>query len=288
MPILPNTNSSDLTFSRQARTNYANYIIRKQSVDHGCAINMKTNSILSSDISILKQGALLITNQEQSAILEANKCISTTLEEIYAIPNFTNTMNTYTVGSIEAGTEPATYQCVVTNVSEPFVNGTYTTTGSSFYYGDYTQYAPYLCFKRDSIGYWTTRTGRNNYSDEGNYGTINPINSTVISGSVVNGEWLTITAPYSFVLSSYSLVTGIHNTLPINSWVIAGSLDGGRTYTTVDVQTGITTGTNTFKLPSNTTAYSTYKIVITKINTSYIAGAEIDSWNLFRYVLKSN
>ena len=296
MPLLPLT-SSDLTQRRQARTVYADYITQKQMVASGKATRVQLVggsagyfNTTESDLVHVVEGAVATTNDEQIAILDN---IPKAL--IYAIPNFTTITPTFTSvtnplpsgnNTVFTGSEDPlwTTTCVVTTEPISAMNGAYTMTASSYYGGTYTTYSPYLCFKRNSAGFWTTRTARNSYGDDGIYGTGGAINGTTINGAVVRGEWLTITAPYSFVLSSYTLVSGIHNTLPATSWVVAGSLDGGATYTALDVQSGITTSTNTFQVLSNKTAYNTYRIVITNIKASYIAGADIEQWDLFTYV----
>jgi hypothetical protein len=132
----------------------------------------------------------------------------------------------------------------------------------------------------DASGGWLSRTGSNNYAANGNY---QGSTTRTISGSTVAGEYMTITAPYSFVLNSYNLVTG-HRGINVRSWVIGGSTDGGATWTTVDTQTDVTiTGhTVTIQLPLNTSRYNSYIIVVTKnISSGGANGANIDSFNLF-------
>jgi hypothetical protein len=207
----------------------------------------------------------------------------------FAIPDFT-----YTSNSIIQYGEPATWQCVASGLVNSIQNGIYTTTGSHFYKGDYNDgvnpvdgnaSGSLRAFRRikplDVSGGWLSRVASApNYN---NTGTFSGGTSTTISGSAVNGEYITINAPYSFILNSYTLVTG-NRTGPIGSWVIGGSTDGGTTWTTVDTQTSMTIvgNTITINLPSNTSSYSSYIIVVTALPSGGNArGANIDSWNLF-------
>jgi len=120
-------------------------------------------------------------------------------------------------------------------------------------------------------------------------GIANGILSTVVSGVSVEGAWLEITAPSAFVLTSYNLLwlNGVSAGIP-DDWVIAGSTDGGATFTLVDTQIGQVatfvanglTNVSSWSLPLNTRAYTTHRIIVTKIS----AGTEIvgiGSWNLF-------
>jgi hypothetical protein len=113
--------------------------------------------------------------------------------------------------------------------------------------------------------------------------------STVVSGVTVQGAWLEITAPSAFILTSYNLLwlNDVTASIP-DDWVIAGSTDGGTTFTLVDTQTDqyntfVANGLyniSSWSLPLNTAAYTTYRIVISKVS----AGTDvvgIGSWNLF-------
>jgi hypothetical protein len=294
MPLLPNTSASDITLRKQTRAIYADYIVQKQKVAQGCATRVQitggsaATGTMASDFTLLKEGEVLTTPAEQAAILAENACpLKYVYKLFYAIPDFTYTTNTITVLG-----EPGTWQCVASDLSNNIMNGTYLTTGSHFFVGDMNSgtngainsSGTLRCFRRiqptDASGGWLTRTASNNYAANGNYqGNTN----TTISGSTVAGEYMTITAPYSFVLNSYNLVTG-HRGIDVRSWVIGGSTDGGATWTTVDTQTDvtITNHTVTIQLLSNTTSYSSYIIVVTKnISSGGANGANIDSFNLF-------
>jgi hypothetical protein len=120
-------------------------------------------------------------------------------------------------------------------------------------------------------------------------GDANGILSTVVSGVTVPGAWLEITAPSAFVLTSYNLLwlDGESASIPDN-WVIAGSTDGGTTFTRVDTQIGQVatfvanglTNVSSWSLPLNTSAYTTHRIIISKTSGGTdIVG--IGSWNLF-------
>ena len=108
----------------------------------------------------------------------------------------------------------------------------------------------------------------------------------------VQGAWLEITAPSAFILTSYNLLwlNDVTASIP-DDWVIAGSTDGGTTFTLVDTQTGqVATFTangvyniSSWSLPFNTAAYTTYRIVISKTSGGTdVVG--IGSWNLFKNI----
>ena len=206
----------------------------------------------------------------------------------FAIPNFNNTTNTLLVNG-----EPGTWQCVATGQDFPYMNGTYTTTGSHFFTGGVTPYGTYNCFGRngipllsgDNINYygpcWESRSASNNYAANGVY---QGSTTTTVSGSPVLGEYVSITSPYGFVLKAYSLISSNYNgvSTPASGWVIAGSNDGGTTYTTVDVVTNHPlplAGYEIFNV-SNITSYNTYIIIITNI-TNGVGAANIGTWNLY-------
>jgi hypothetical protein len=211
----------------------------------------------------------------------------------FAIPNFTNTSNTYPPVS---PTEPGTATCVATGQLRSEMDGTYTTTGSHFYTGGTTVYSSVHCFEQngkppiDINGYfygpcWMSRSGSNNYNGDGSYAGST---STTVSGSAVNGEYVSITAPYSFILRAYSIISANYNgpTNPAQAWTIAGSNDG-TTWTTVHTVTNSGLSLDgTVNAPilgiyttTSTTAYSSYIIIIT--NSQNGGAANIGTWNLY-------
>jgi hypothetical protein len=82
---------------------------------------------------------------------------------------------------------------------------------------------------------------------------------------------------------STSAITGTGNTSPPSGWVIAGSNDGGKTYTLVTniVKTPIPDAGYKVFNTNNTVGYSTYILIIT--NTTGVIGgaANIDRWNIY-------
>ena len=86
--------SSELTTRRQSRTTYANHIIQAQKVAQGCATRISIGGdegTLASDITLLHEGAVFTTVEEQAAILAANNCTPYVKQLVYAIPDFRNT-----------------------------------------------------------------------------------------------------------------------------------------------------------------------------------------------------
>lgn len=76
MPLLPNTNSSDLIKSLQARTIYANYIVQQQKISQGCITVVSRANTQASDLYQIYEGAQFTSPTVQSTILAdpANSC----------------------------------------------------------------------------------------------------------------------------------------------------------------------------------------------------------------------
>ena len=205
---------------------------------------------------------------------------------IFAIPDLSQSTNTLTVSG-----EPGTWSCVT-------ASGTFLTTGSHFYYGDSTQFGSIACFSRidlssdpytyfgthDILGgaRWQSRTGSNKYATDGSYAGST---STTVSGKgTVLGEYVTITSPTGVILKAYSLSCGqFFGTSGAKGWVIAGSNDGGSTYTLVDEQTNVTTievsPYYSVFTTNNTISYTTYIIIITSMTRD--SAANIINWNIY-------
>lgn len=301
--ISPNsdTSSSYLTVKRQSRTLYANYIVQKQKLEQGCAIRVEITSgvdgTAASDNTNVKEGATLTPVAERLAILAANQCSTSVPQLTYAIPDFTYTTNTHSF-PLAPAEEPATWTCIASGLPNPVMNGTYTTTGSHFYLGNWgdgvngdgSASGTIRSFRRikatDASGGWLSRTASNNY--RGSDGAYTGSTTSIFNGASILGEYMTITTPYYFILDSYTLVSGHRVPAPssVSSWRIGGSKDGGLTYSTIDVQTNVTiTGnTVTIQLPPSKIAYNSYRIVVTKLTPGNTTGANIDSWNLFTYI----
>lgn len=207
----------------------------------------------------------------------------------FAIPNTNTTTNTLVVNG-----EPGTWQCVATGQSQSNMNGTYSITGSHFFSGSITVYNAYNCFGQNGLPFisggptqyggpcWQSRSASNNYASNAT-GTYQGSTSKVIGGNTVMGEYVSITAPYSFVLTAYCLISANYNgaTNPASGWVIGGSNNGGTTYALVDSITNTPLplgGFQVFTL-ANTVSYSSYIIVITNVPGG--GSANIGTWNLY-------
>ena len=226
-----------------------------------------------------------VTAHNTAGDSSASTASSTITPLAYAIPDFNYTINDLS-GNTDDNIGPLTYTAIASGLPNPNMNGTYITTGRHFFNGDglLTTYATIRCFERilptDASGGWLSRTASNNYAADGSYiGATTTIVDGVLS---IKGEYITITAPYSFVLKSYTLVTG-HRGVPIGSWLIAGSNDGGSTWTAIDLQEAITITNYKIKisLSSNTISYNSYILIVTSNSASGSQnGANIDTWNL--------
>ena len=206
----------------------------------------------------------------------------------FAIPNFTNTTNrVVTTG------DGGIYEAIATTESNSYMNGTYTTYGSHYFFGNETAYGSYNCFQRngipllssDNLHYygpcWESRSASNNYLVDGTY---SGNTTTIVDGIEIKGEYISISAPYNIILKSYSLISSNYNGVssPCSGWVIAGSNDGGNTYTMVDQRVNNPLPLNDYGLftTNNIVGYSTYIIIITSITYGQGA-ANIGTWNIY-------
>jgi Concanavalin A-like lectin/glucanases superfamily/Glycine rich protein len=162
-------------------------------------------------------------------------------------------------------------------------NGTYTVNSSTIYSG----YPPYNAFDKNSGTLWAGTTGYNTGAPYAvsNTGTAP---SLVISGTTYYGDWLSITLPTAIVLTSYSLIArndAYFGQMP-SQWVIAGSNNGGTTWTLVTSQTVASLFTyaghqQVFNILTTVSspAYNTFVILIT--NCSATNGVtSIGEWSL--------
>ena len=137
--------------------------------------------------------------------------------------------------------------------SQSFMNGNYSSSGS----GNLSGWNPYNLFDgNNGLGFHTPDSNSYN-ATSGNY---TGSKSVIISGTTIFGEWMIINFPYSFKLTSYTLIarSGFDNRAP-RDWTIGGSNDGV-TWTLLDTQNGILTGNNTFTV-SSANRYSKYVLV---------------------------
>jgi hypothetical protein len=126
-------------------------------------------------------------------------------------------------------------------------------------------------------GIWKSQSTSNNYDPvTGNY--LGSIHTNVGEPNPVYGEYVTITAPYSFLLTAITVVSQA-----LQAWKLAGSNDGGATYTLLQTVTGanLTTDTSyaTYPIIGNTTQYSTYIFIVTNVPGG--GSATLTSLNLF-------
>jgi hypothetical protein len=210
----------------------------------------------------------------------------------FAIPEFPAFSGTYPAPYTSSGTEPTTVSFTSSGNTNPIMDGAYSSTGSTFAVGAADTYSSAYCFQRQTslppTNFWRTRTGLppSTYAYDPTTGVYNPnigqgSKTTVVDGQTISGEYVTITAPYAFVLSGYTIISSA-----ADDWVIAGSNDGGTTFSLVDTITGINLDSDSTYdqlYVTNTTAYSTYRIIITKVPvTNYTGGASISLLNLYK------
>lgn len=191
------------------------------------------------------------------------------------IPNFNDA--TF-VSKTATNVEPGSY-VVSANSVAGYANGTYTAVGSSFASGNNTVAGAWRAFIDLSAGAvdgWITRS---RYDGAGGYtGSIN----TTVAGSNVSGEYIQITTPTSFILSSYRVLTETPVIGCPKKWILAGSSNSGTTFDLLDTQTGlvVTDQLHAVSLPGNNVAYNTYRLIITKGTGA--PNNEILSWQLYQ------
>jgi hypothetical protein len=111
-----------------------------------------------------------------------------------------------------------------------------------------------------------------------------------------DGEWLQIQLPVSILLNNYTISrTFDFTTSPSGAgnspfeWFLVAS-NNGTTWTQIDTRTGVnnweTVNTNPYTISGNTTAYSYYRLIITKVRGAGAGGATvyygiIGDWALF-------
>jgi hypothetical protein len=214
---------------------------------------------------------------------------------ICAIPNLTTTINKSTANNVE----PAIITCVASNQSEYLMNGTYIVKCGDIAFGNTLLYGPHKCFQQHDKpifknGYWNGDCWISRYTSLNIYDTHTNLykgsTRTIVNGNPVLGEYVSITTPYSFVLSSYSITSANYNGVsnPAKAWIIGGSNDGGKTYDLVHAvnDSGLSLIGNEFATISkdyktyNTNMYTTYIIIITQVLGG--GAANLGAWNIYR------
>jgi len=99
-------------------------------------------------------------------------------------------------------------------------------------------------------------------------------------------SWLQYQFATAQVIKAYRITTRNETNFPLSprSWTFAGSNDGS-TWTTLDTQTDVTVWANarnttrSYYLPTNTTAYTHYRLTITAGNQNYAAVGELELYD---------
>lgn len=123
-------------------------------------------------------------------------------------------------------------------------------------------------------------------NSDGSY--VGPINTTNVDGaSAYNGEWIQLQMSSGIVLKSYELFPRPDSSVAqmMNTWRLLGSNDG-TSWTTLDTKSGVSNWnlgvSKTYTIPSNTTSYMYYRIVIISINANNSNGSTVlNEWKLF-------
>ena len=162
----------------------------------------------------------------------------------------------YTFPPQGISTSPATFHTSL------YGNGTYTISASS----SAISKDPYLCFNGDSTDEWTPSSA--SYTGgSGAYMTASPTYSTVVSGTIYNGEWIQLQYVRGFAATSMTL-TGIttSNLKCPSNFVVAGSIDSSNWVllaSNAEIIGYDISPTKTFNIYNNTSYYY-YRIIVTK------------------------
>jgi hypothetical protein len=155
-------------------------------------------------------------------------------------------------------------------------NGTYVVSASS----TNSTYYPYLAFDKNPYSTSQWQSASNTYNTTAPYAAVAGVNTTV-SGTTYTGSWIQIQLPSSIIVKQYSLThfyVGSGEALPPSEWVLAGSTDASTwsllNFTTFSMNTD---SVYTVDISSNTSSFSYYRVIITKIigNNNRAALSEI-------------
>ncbi len=150
---------------------------------------------------------------------------------------------------------------------QPYGNGTYIATGSSYYQNN-SQYLYFKAFDKDNgVSFW--------HGNFPNYRTSLPYEwlggTLATTPGVGNGEYLQLQFPTPTTVLSYQITTqnlfSVDYTHAPTVFALAGS-NNGTTWTVVDSESGIVwtaNGSQTFTV-SSPSAYSYYRLVIFNLN----------------------
>ena len=159
------------------------------------------------------------------------------------------------------------YVVTMSNSSMTATNGYYIFSASSEENSYNTpNYKAFRAFDNSASTFWTSQNGT--YWVMGAPYKYNGNILTKVSGSNVAGEFIQIQLPTAIRLNSYVLTCPAGWNTP-NSWTVAGSIDNGVTWTTVDVKSGRNpegTSLNLTVSPTVQVAYNIYRLIVTMHN----------------------
>jgi hypothetical protein len=182
----------------------------------------------------------------------------------------------YPPAAITAGT--------TTLSSSTYGNGAYTASASSII----TNYDAFKAFNK------TIAANTDAWAGAGTYNTLGTVYAgaatTATTTGTKSGDWLQIQLPSAIALYSYKLTSSSSNILNIPTrWVILGSNNVAGSWDVVDASYENTSfvwsslsQTISFQVPSNTTAYLYYRMVVLQINGAANGqNAILGEWALF-------
>jgi len=210
---------------------------------------------------------------------------TTILYQVYTVPQYMPlyppTQTTPTTGS----TNPVTLTLTTT---PSYGNGSYTFQASSLLSGSGgPQYA--FAYFTTTMYPPTTYTLSLTTTTNVNYASVvvaavsssyTGSTSTTVSGTAYLGEWIDIVLPFAVVVNFYTLSSQMNfsnNAVSPYTWILAGSNNGGSTWTLLDNFTAVSMtygDCSVANLINNTTAYNKYRIIATSAWLAYITGPQ--------------
>jgi hypothetical protein len=187
--------------------------------------------------------------------------------------------------SVEYPPPPGLNTNSTTITTASYGNGTYITSSSSI---NQLNQSPWKAF--DKFNADGTLDYQSGWAYNGAGGVYEGGFTTIISSVSTPGERISLLLPSAIVLKSYSIQSGLNSSGDLwkrspFTWKLAGSNDAGATWTLIDSAQAATwtaySQIQTFSIPSNTTPYNNYRLVVTSIQDASYGYLLIGELRLF-------
>jgi hypothetical protein len=170
---------------------------------------------------------------------------------------------------------------------QPYGNGTYVASSSSI---NQVNQSPWKAFDKSIAD--GTLDYQSSWAYAGAGGAYEGGFTTTISSLPTAGEHISLLLPSAIVLKSYSIQSGLNPSSDVwkrspFTWKLAGSNDAGATWNLIDSTQAATwtaySQVQTFSIPSNTTPYNNYRLVVTSIQVASYGYLLIGEFRLFGF-----